>query len=66
MKKLLAWIPNFWESRLSTLGVALTSVAGCTLVLALAADFVTPGLNVYATAILFLIVPGFFVLGLIL
>lgn len=66
MRSLLQWMPRFWESKLSTLGMAITTVAGFVLLLAIAADFAAPGMNVYATALLFLIVPGFFVLGLLL
>jgi hypothetical protein len=60
------WIPRFWASRLSAVGVAITTFAGCTLLIAIAADFAGTHLNIYATAVLFLIVPGFFVLGLLL
>ena len=60
------WIPRFWESRMSAVGVAITTAAGCTLLMAIAADLAGTGLNMYATALLFLIMPAFFILGLVL
>jgi hypothetical protein len=66
VRTLLAWMPNFWISRISTLGVALTTLSGFVLLMALAATVFGGGFNVYVTAVLFLVMPGIFVLGLIL
>ena len=66
MAKITDWIPRFWHSKLSTVGVALTTLSGLILVGAVAADFATEGLNVYTTAFLFMIMPIFFITGLIL
>lgn len=66
MFKITNWIPRFWHSKLSTFGVAMTTLSGLLLIGAIAAEFAVGGLNVYATALLFMIVPIFFIGGLIL
>jgi nitrate/TMAO reductase-like tetraheme cytochrome c subunit len=62
----LKWFPRFWQSKISTVGVAITTMSGLLLVGAIAADFASMGLNVYATALFFLVTPIFFIGGLLL
>ncbi|MDJ0973026.1 MAG: NapC/NirT family cytochrome c [Planctomycetota bacterium] len=65
-KRFNAWIPRIWDSPTALVGAILATVSGCTLVLVLAAEFASPTKNAYAAAALLLIVPLFFLLGLML
>lgn len=66
MGRIVRWLPRLWGNWLSLSGVVVTTVAGCTLLLALAAKFVSEPGNVYTTAIVFLVVPFLFLVGLTL
>ena len=66
MNKFVRWLPRLWSNWVSLAGTILTTVTGCTLLLAIAAQFASGNTNVYATAVAFLIVPVFFLLGLAL
>jgi len=66
MGRLARWLPKLWSNWLSLAGVVVTTVAGCTLLLALAAQIVAPSANVYATAVAFLLMPFVFLFGLLL
>jgi len=64
VRKLVSYIPRFWVSRIATAGVAVTTAAGCTLLLLLAAEFATTGMHGYATGLFIAITLGFFLAGL--
>ena len=66
MSKFARWFPRFWQSKLSTFGVVMTTLSGLILIGAIAADFAAAGLNVYSTAFLFMVMPVFFIMGLVL
>jgi nitrate/TMAO reductase-like tetraheme cytochrome c subunit len=66
VRKLVSWIPRFWVSRLATVGVAITTAAGCTLLLLLAAEFATAGMPGYASGLFVALALGFFMFGLAL
>ena len=66
VRKLISWIPRFWVSPIATVGVAVTTAAGCTLLLLLAAEFATTGMHGYATGLFMAVALGFFILGLVL
>ena len=66
MRSLFSWVPRFWVSRVATLGVAISTAAGCALLLVIAAEFATEGVGTYASGIFLLIILAFFILGLIL
>ena len=65
-KKLSEWIPNLWSNWISTVGVIITTVAGCSLLFGLVYHFASPYSNPYATAALLLVAPMIFFVGLIL
>lgn len=66
MGRFVRWLPRLWSNWISLAGVVITTVAGCTLLLALAAEIVSAHTNVYATAVAFLLLPFVFIFGLLL
>lgn len=65
-RALVAFLPRLWSNWISLLGAVITSITAVTVLAALAIDLLSTGLNAYAAAILFLIMPGLFALGLAL
>jgi hypothetical protein len=65
-QKLLTFLPRFWSNWITLLGTALTTVAGSTIIFSLAASLVTQSLNTYAAAIAFMVMPGIFIVGLVI
>jgi hypothetical protein len=63
---LIAFLPQLWSNWITLLGTVIASISGVTIVAALAIDLTSSGLNTYAAAILFLVIPGLFGLGLVL
>ena len=63
---LIAFLPQLWSNWITLLGTVIASSSAVTIVAALAIDLTSAGLNTYAAAILFLVIPGFFGLGLVL
>ncbi len=64
--RLLSFLPRLWSNWITLLGMVLTTVSGCTVILLLAAELFTPSLNAYASVIAFLIMPTIFLFGLLL
>src|SRR5215212_10255536 len=62
----VAFIPRLWSNWLTLLGTVLTSISAVTILAALAIDLFSTGLDAYAAAILFLVVPGVMLVGLLL
>ncbi|PKN59347.1 MAG: cytochrome C [Deltaproteobacteria bacterium HGW-Deltaproteobacteria-14] len=62
MSKFSSWMPRLWSHWLSLVGVILTSIAGLSLFI----SFIIGVDNVYASAFLWLIMPGVFLFGLAL
>jgi nitrate/TMAO reductase-like tetraheme cytochrome c subunit len=65
-RALIAFLPRLWSNWLTLLGAVVASAAGVTILVALAIDLTSAGLNAYAAAILFLVTPGLLGLGLLL
>ena len=63
---LITFLPQLWSNWLTLLGAVIASISAVTIVAALAIDLTSAGLNTYAAAILFLVIPGLFGLGLVL
>lgn len=66
VKRLASWMPRLWSNWVSLLGAVLATVSGFTLVFGLMIRLGAPSSNVYADAILLLVVPGLFVMSLVL
>ena len=66
MGRFAQMLPRLWSNWISLLGVVITTVMGCTLLLALAMQFVAPASNVYVTAFALLVIPFVFLFGLVL
>jgi hypothetical protein len=66
LRKFLSFLPRLWTNWITLLGTAITTVAGCTIVLALAAGAVAEAPKPYTSALAFLIMPAVFILGLLL
>jgi NapC/NirT cytochrome c family, N-terminal region len=64
--RLVSFIPKLWTNWITLFGAVITSVSAIAIITALAIDFTSAGLNPYAASILFLVIPGVFVLGLLL
>jgi len=65
-RRAIEFLPRLWSNWITLLGTMIASSSGVTLLVALAIELTSAGLNNYAAAILFLVVPGIFVLGLLL
>ena len=65
-RALVAFLPRLWTNWLTLFGAVLTSVSATAILTALAIDLASSGLNPYAASILFLVMPGLFVVGLLL
>jgi hypothetical protein len=66
LNRLFALLPRLWGNWISLLGSVVASIAAITILTALAIDLTSTRLNAYAAAILFLVVPTLFALGLAL
>jgi hypothetical protein len=66
LRKLLSILPTLWVNWITVAGTVITTVAGCTLLMAFAADALAPVSNQYTAAALFLIGPAVFLFGLLL
>jgi nitrate/TMAO reductase-like tetraheme cytochrome c subunit len=66
LKRLLSFLPRLWTNWLTLTGSIITTVAGCTIVLAVAAETVSPSPNPYTSAVAFLAMPMAFLFGLVL
>jgi len=64
-RALIGFLPRLWSNWITLLGTVVVTAAAVTILAALAID-VTSGLNAYAAAILFLVMPGVMAVGLIL
>lgn len=62
---LMSVLPRLWSNWLTLAGSIVTTVAGCTLLMALGADFLSPTPNPYAPAVVFLLAPVVFACGLL-
>ncbi len=62
----VSFLPKLWTNWITLFGAVVTSVSAVAIVTALAVDFTSSGLNPYAAAIVFLVMPALFALGLIL
>ncbi len=65
VRRILSYIPHLWTNWITMLGMVITTVAGCTITLALAAEMVSPSPKPYTSALAFLIMPAIFILGLL-
>lgn len=66
MKFLVPLANRLTANWITLLGTVITAVSGCLIILGIAADLVSPSLNPYASAAVFLILPMLFVFGLLL
>jgi len=66
IRRVMAWLPHLWTNWITLTGTVITTVAGCTIVLALAAELVTAAPKPYTFALAFMIMPAIFILGLVL
>jgi nitrate/TMAO reductase-like tetraheme cytochrome c subunit len=65
-RALVSFIPRLWSNWITLLGTVIASVSAVTVLVALAIGLTSSGLNAYAAAILFLVIPGLFAFGLLL
>src|SRR6266700_5896886 len=65
-RALVGFLPRLWSNWITMLGTVVVSAAAVTILVALAIDLTPHGLNAYAAAILFLVMPGMMAGGLIL
>jgi hypothetical protein len=61
---LIAFLPRLWSNWITMLGTVIVSASAVTILAALAIDLTSSGLNAYAAAILFLVIPGLLAVGL--
>lgn len=66
LKRLLSNLPILWLNWVSLFGTIIVTLSGGSLLLAVVYDLFMPISNLYATSFLFLIVPVFFVAGLLI
>jgi len=66
MSRLSDGLPRLWRHWISLVGLILTTLSGLALVIGLLLELAGGGTNVYASAFLFLVMPGVFVFGLLL
>lgn len=65
-RALVAFLPRLWSNTITLLGTVVATVSASTVLAALAIDLTSSRLNAYASAILYLIVPTLFAIGLLL
>ena len=63
---LVGFLPRLWSNWITLLGTVIVTFAGLTILTALAIDLTSSGLNVYAAAMIFLVMPGMLAFGLLL
>src|SRR5450432_895763 len=63
-RAVLSFLPKLWTNWITLFGAVITSVSAVAILVALAIDFSSSGLNPYAVSILFLAMPGLFAFGL--
>ena len=64
--RIISLLPWLWGNWISLLGTTLTTVAGNAILIVTVVDIVTEGANKYAATLGYLMMPPFFVLGLLL
>jgi len=65
-RALIAFSPRLWSNWLTLLGTVVVTTSAVTILVALVIDQTSTGLNTYAAAVVFLVVPALLVLGLLL
>jgi nitrate/TMAO reductase-like tetraheme cytochrome c subunit len=65
-RTLVAFLPRLWSNWITLLGSVIVSASAATILVALAIDLTSKGLNSYAAAVIFLVMPAMFGLGLIM
>jgi hypothetical protein len=65
-RRWLSFLPRLWTNWITLAGAVITTLAGCTILLVLAVEWVSPTSNMYASALGFLVMPFVFVCGLLL
>jgi NapC/NirT cytochrome c family, N-terminal region len=65
-RALIGFLPKLWSNWITLLGAVVVTVSAVTILAALAIDLTSAGLNAYAAAILFLVVPALLGAGLLL
>src|SRR5262245_43287714 len=65
-QKILTFLPRLGSNWITLFGTVVVSIAGVTILAALAIDLTSEGLNSYAATVLFLLLPGVLALGLLL
>ena len=63
---LLGVVPYLWTNWWTLLGTIISGVSGCIIIFSLAFELVNPVSKIYLTAVIFIVMPAFFVLGLII
>lgn len=66
VRKLMGLFPRVWRSKIAMLGVVLTTVSACVLLIILSGQILSPTANIYAMSFALMVVPALFVGGLIL
>ncbi|HXI59729.1 MAG TPA: hypothetical protein VNO55_26865, partial [Polyangia bacterium] len=66
-RAVVSFLPRLWSNWITLLGTAVVSASGVTILVALAIDLTSSkGLNTYAAAIIYLVMPALLALGLLL
>lgn len=65
-RALVAFLPRLGSNWLTLFGSIIVSVSAATMLAALAIDLTSSGLNAYASAVIFLVLPGTMAMGLVL
>lgn len=63
---LIQFLPRLWSNWITLFGTVIVTLSALTILAALAIEQTSEGLNTYAATILFLVMPGMLVLGLLL
>jgi nitrate/TMAO reductase-like tetraheme cytochrome c subunit len=65
-RALVSFLPRLWSNWVTLLGTVVVSASAATILVALAIDLTSQGLNAYAAAMLFLAMPGLLAIGLVM
>lgn len=65
-KRFVTFLPRLWSNWITMLGAVITTLAGIAILSAIAVNVAAGGLNPYASTILFLVLPGVFLVGLVM
>ncbi|RME25118.1 MAG: hypothetical protein D6806_08455, partial [Deltaproteobacteria bacterium] len=66
LEVVLSFLPRLWTNWITLTGSVITTISAGTIIVAIAIQLTTEGLNPYAAMFSFLFMPGAFVLGLLL